>query len=176
MEGKKNLFGSLSNKQRSRKLPTKIDLTAMVSVSFLLIVFFMVNAEMSKPQSMNFGLPNNCGGYSGCGGERRITTLLLDENNKIIFFHGLLSTPIEAPKTFNYGKDGIRKKLLLMNNEIKKLTGDSMRGTTVIIKPSKKSNYGNLVDILDEMAITNIKSYAVVNDFTAEEYKLLASR
>ena len=43
----------------------------------------------------------------------------------------------------------------------------------VIIKPSKKSNYRNLVDVLDEMAITNIPTYAIVNEYSPEETKLL---
>jgi hypothetical protein len=31
-----------------------------------------------------------------------------------------------------------------------------------------------LVAILDEMAITNIETYAIINDFSPEEVKLLA--
>jgi biopolymer transport protein ExbD len=46
----------------------------------------------------------------------------------------------------------------------------------VIIKPSKNSNYGNLVDILDEMKITGIKSYSILDEFTPEESKLLAKK
>jgi biopolymer transport protein ExbD len=172
---------TIKDKPRSRKLNPKIDLSAMVSVSFLLIVFFMVNAEMSKPQVMNLGLPTCREGneleYINCGpDERRVITLLLDDNNKIIFYHGLLSYPIESPKILAYGKEGIRKKLMPMNDEILKVTGDINRKAIVIIKPSRKSNYGNLVDILDEMAITNINTYAIVNEFTPEESKLLASR
>jgi hypothetical protein len=36
----------------------------------------------------------------------------------------------------------------------------------VIIKPSKKSNYKK-VDILDEMAISDVPTYTIVNDFSA---------
>ncbi|MEO8532370.1 MAG: hypothetical protein ABI441_01400 [Flavobacterium sp.] len=54
--------------------------------------------------------------------------------------------------------------------------GRSGRGVIVIIKPSKKSNFKNLVDILDEMTITRIDTYAIVNDFTPEESKLLAEK
>ena len=46
-------------------------------------------------------------------------------------------------------------------------------GLIVIIKPSKKSTYRNIVDILDEMAITDVPTYAIVNDFTPEEKKLI---
>jgi len=46
----------------------------------------------------------------------------------------------------------------------------------VIIKPSKKSNYRNMVDILDEMAIVDVPTYAIVNDFTPDEQKLLEGK
>ncbi|WP_414656162.1 hypothetical protein [Flavobacterium sp.] len=54
-----------------------------------------------------------------------------------------------------------------------KQLGKPGRGISVIIKPTKKSNYGNLVDILDELEIANIDSYAIVPEFTPEETKLL---
>ena len=46
----------------------------------------------------------------------------------------------------------------------------------VIIKPSKKSNYRNLVDVLDEMAIVDVPTYAIVNEYTPEEQKLLEGK
>jgi biopolymer transport protein ExbD len=78
-----------------------------------------------------------------------------------------------------YGKDGIREELLERNKSVLEYSSNirkPARGVTVIIKPSKKANYKNLVDILDEMAIAKIETYAIVNDFTPEESKLLAAR
>ena len=48
--------------------------------------------------------------------------------------------------------------------------------TPVIIKPGKKSNYRNLVDILDEMAIVGVPTNAIVNDITPEELKLIGDK
>ena len=62
MSESNNDFGRL-NKPRSKKLHPKVDLTAMISISFLLIIFFMVTIELAKPKSMSLGLPN-----TGCGG------------------------------------------------------------------------------------------------------------
>lgn len=171
-------------KPRSKKLRPRVDLTAMISISFLLIMFFMVNTELSRPQAMDLGLPDygGCGGNVGCGADfRRTITLLLDDNNKVISYRGLLEVPEDAPKTSGYGKDGIRKELLSMNEKVKGYMLERSYfkhndGAVVIIKPSKKSNYGNLVDILDEMAINRIPTYAIVNDFTPDEMKLLASK
>lgn len=177
-----NEFRLIKSKPRSKKLGHRVDLTAMVSVSFLLIVFFMVTVELSKPKTLELGMADDGGcGPTGiiCGRSvDRTITLLLDDNNTIISYLGLIEVPSEKPKTLHYGKDGIRKELMAKNYAIKNSDLQYSRrnnGLIVIIKPSKKCNYGNLVDILDEMNITNITTYAIVNDFTPEELNLLAS-
>ena len=177
MSESNNDFGRL-NKPRSKKLNAKVDLTAMISISFLLIIFFMVTIELAKPKSISLGLPDT-GGDITCGiscGPRpdRVITILLDDNNKIITYQGLLEYPDDKPKTLSYGKEGIRKELLTKNKMIPEQLGDRDRGAIVIIKPSKNSNFGNLVSILDEMAITNIQTYNIVNYFTPGENNLLA--
>nr|WP_262902698.1 biopolymer transporter ExbD [Flavobacterium hibisci] len=168
----------INRKVRSRKLTTSVDLTAMVSISFLLIIFFMVAGELRKPKMMDLGVPDCIDEWSGgCYrvDELRVLTLLLDDNNKMISYMGLIHSPVQNPKQIDYGKNGIRKELIAINKKIHQYTDSTEKGVIVIIKPSKKSNYGNLVDILDEMNITGINSYAIVNDFTPEETKLLAS-
>jgi len=171
---------NLPQKVRSRRLNSRVDLTAMVSVSFLLIIFFMVTIELRKNKAMALSLPDydsrTCGWRAGCG-ENRSYTILLGDDNKLVSYMGLLEIPKVAPKKFGYGKDGIREELLKQNKNMLNYSaqlGRPGRGMVVIIKPSKKSNFKNLVDILDEMAIADISTYAIVNDFTPEESKLLA--
>ena len=141
----------------------------------------MVTRELAKPKIMELNFPDDCGtrcGSIGCGGENRTMTILLGSDNKIVTYSGMLEIPIDPPKDFKYGKEGIRKELFRKNKEVldySAATGRNGRGIIVIIKPSKNSNYGNLVDILDEMKITNISSYTVVNGFTPNELKLLAA-
>lgn len=170
---------NLPVKVRSKKLKTGVDLTAMVSVSFLLIIFFMVAAELRKPKLMDLSLPNYDADILrwGCGAglQNRTLTVLLDDKNKIITYFGLLGFSNESPKKLEYGREGIRKELVTKTKLILEYTGDYSKSIIVIIKPSKKSNYGNLVDILDEMAISKIATYVIVNNFTSEEAKLLAS-
>ncbi|OIV40868.1 ExbD/TolR family protein [Flavobacterium johnsoniae] len=170
---------NLPKKVRSRKLSSRVDLTAMVSVSFLLIIFFMVVGELSKPKNLNLDFPDN--GCCDCRpyySENRSVTILLGDNNKIISYTGLLDLPIIPPKETSYGKEGIRQELIKRNKSVLEYSaalGKPGRGISVIIKPSKKSTYGNLIDILDEMKITGINSYSIVPEFTPKETKLLAS-
>lgn len=164
-----------SKKVRSKKQNSKVDLTAMVDLAFLLITFFMLTTTLSKPQSMSLGLPDKDDEVDTQVkvDENRTLTILMGENNKIKIFRGLLASPKLAPKTVIYGKEGLRKDLLEQKQAVLNYTGTKDKGMIVIIKPSKKSNYRNLVDVLDEMAITNIPTYAIVNEYSPEETKLL---
>ncbi|MBY0487837.1 MAG: biopolymer transporter ExbD [Flavobacteriaceae bacterium] len=167
-------------KVRSKKQNSKVDLTAMVDLAFLLITFFMLTTSLSKPQSMSLAMPAKDKPNDPVPpkplpvDQRRTVTLILGENNKIKWYHGLLDAPEVggSPQDVGYGKDGLRKVLLEKVKSVPLVTGDSNKGLIVIIKPTKKSNYRNLVDVLDEMAICDVKVYAIVNDFSPEEKKL----
>jgi biopolymer transport protein ExbD len=169
-------------KVRSKKSNSKVDLTAMVDLAFLLITFFMLTTTLSNPQSMSLGLPDKEDKPDPKNqvkvDENRTMTVLLGDNDKIVRYVGLLATPVSggAPKDFTYGKDGIRKELLSRKKLVLEYTGNKDKGMIVIIKPSKKSTYRNLVDILDEMAIADVPTYAIVNEYTPEEKKLLEGK
>ena len=107
-------------------------------------------------------------------GENRSLTLLLGDNDEIISYSGFLALPMESPKALKYGKESIRRELLNKNQQMQGYTGDPKKGIIVIIKPGEKSNFGNLVAILDEMKIAKISTYAVLDNLTPEESKLLA--
>ena len=172
--------GGKGGKVRSKKSNAKVDLTAMVDLAFLLITFFMLTTSLSKPQSMNLGLPDKEDKDSLDKpmnvDERRTLTIVMGENNAIQWYMGLFDTPIAGPKADSYGKNGIRKELLKQVIAVPQITGDPKKGLIVIIKPTKKSSYRNLVDILDEMAICGVEVYAIVNDITPAELKLVTPK
>jgi biopolymer transport protein ExbD len=177
--------GGKDKKVRSKKQNSKVDLTAMVDLAFLLITFFMLTTTLSKPKAMELGLPDkekpNEKNQDIKVDENRTMTIMLGDNNKLVRYVGLLATPVAggAPKEFTYGKEGIRKELLERKASVLAYStakGKPKNGMIVIIKPSKKSNYRNLIDILDEMGIVEVPTYAIVNEFSPEETKLLEGK
>ena len=165
-------------KVRSKKSGAKVDLTAMVDLAFLLITFFMLTTSLSKPQSMDLGLPDkeDTGPKTDIKvDQKRTMTIILGDNSQLKWFHGLIESPEPngAPQSSTYGKEGIRKELLKRVVSVPQVTGDKEKGLIVIIKPTKKATYRNLVDILDEMAICKVPTYAIVNDILPAEQKLV---
>ena len=106
----------------------------------------------------------------------RSMTILMGKDNTILWYLGLFDSPLVPPTEAAYGKEGIRQALLQRIAAVKSVYGDSRdKGLIVIIKPSDKTHYKNLVDILDEMAITNVQLYAI-GDISEPEIKLLEEK
>lgn len=167
---------SKGKKVRSKKQDAGVDLTAMVDLAFLLITFFMLTTSLSKPQSMNLAMPDKNKEQIDEPvldvPDDRTLTILLGEKNKMVWYYGLPKTPIEGPTVVGYGKNGIRKELLAKTKSVVAKYGDPKKGLIVLVKASKKSTYRNLVDILDEIAITKVPTYAIV-DITPEDKAML---
>ena len=147
--------GDGSGKKRSKKVSTKIDMTPMVDLAFLLITFFMLTTTFSKPQTMEVNMPDkNKENKEAPVKASHAITIILGENDKVYWFQGEEeSTP--TVEVTDYSAEGIRKVLFKKNKEI----GSKF---VVVIKAMQKSKYKNMVDILDEMTITNTQRYAIV--------------
>ena len=166
--------GKKGGKIRTKKVSTRVDLTAMVDLAFLLITFFMLTTTLSKPQAMDLAMPDKekIDQQELTVADTRTMTILLGSDNRLEWYMGMVDKPLTSPTVDGYGKNGIRKALLEKLKEVIASTGDPKKGLIVIIKPSAQSNYRNLVDILDEMKISNVQTYAIV-DISDPEIGLL---
>jgi len=152
-------------KVRSKKSSTRVDLTAMVDLAFLLITFFMLTTTLLKPKAMDLAMPDKDDQKTQMPvPASRTMTILLGSSNKIEWYMG--EPGKSAPTVDNFGKTGLRKALLDNYDKVKKESGG--KEMIVLIKPSDKSNYGNMVNALDELNITNIQIHAIV-DITQPE-------
>ena len=140
-------------KVRSKKMSTKIDMTPMVDLAFLLLTFFMLATTFIKPQVMNLTMPKKTTEATDqpLVNEKRVLNIILEENNNILWYMGLSDAEI---KETDYSASGIREVLQTNNQSIEKLV--------VLIKPDITSTYENLVDILDELEICGVSRYALV--------------
>jgi biopolymer transport protein ExbD len=150
-------------KVRVKKSSTKIDMTPMVDLAFLLLTFFILTTTFNKPKTMEVNMPDKVIDEKEQTkiNEKDILNLVLSENDKIYWYIGL-TPPVTQT---NYSSSGVRKLLLEQNRANPKLM--------VLIKPEDKSRYENMVNILDEMDITKTKRYAIV-EYTPDDKTIIS--
>jgi biopolymer transport protein ExbD len=102
-------------KKRAKRSSTKIDMTPMVDLAFLLLTFFMLTTTFSKPNAMEINMPLKDPTVEPPKiAESTVMTVILSENNKIYYYYGITDPKVEQT---NFGPDGIRKVLLKRNKK-----------------------------------------------------------
>ena len=152
--------------KKSKKLSTRVDLTPMVDLGFLLITFFIFTTTMSQPTAMRLFLPKDTDKPEEQNKVKAsgALTLLLGKNDVVYYYEGELAPDASNFKTSTF-KD-IRD--VIINKKQSTDTSDFV----VVIKPDAESTYKNAVDALDEMTINGVKRYALV-DITPVENQLI---
>ncbi|MDB5272613.1 MAG: biopolymer transporter ExbD [Chitinophagaceae bacterium] len=156
--------GKGSGKKRT-KSSTRVDMTPMVDLAFLLITFFMLTTTLSKQQIMQLNMPDKNENKKDRPEvkESQALTLILGENDKVFWYTTKEGVPDFHETNFN-PNGGIRQVLLDKNKHVQDLV--------VVIKAQDKSKYINVVDIIDEMHITKTERYALV-EITKEDDQLV---
>ncbi len=150
-------------KVRAKKQSTKIDMTPMVDLAFLLLTFFILTTTFNKPKTMEVNMPDKVKDEKEQTkiNEKDILNLILSENDKIYWYIGL-TPPVNQT---DYSKNGVRKVLLEQTRANPKMM--------VLIKPENESRYENMVNILDEMNITNVQRFAIV-EYTDDDKTIVS--
>ena len=154
--------------KKAKKLSTRVDLTPMVDLGFLLITFFVFTTTMSEPAALRLYLPKDTEKPEEQNKVKNsgALTVLINKDNHVFYYEGELLPDGSNFKSTNF-KD-VRDVIL----EKKKNTKPD--DFVVIIKNGPESTYKNTVDMLDEMAIGEVKRYALV-DITPQDMQFVAA-
>jgi biopolymer transport protein ExbD len=150
---------------RGNKRSTRVDLTPMVDLGFILITFFVFTAALTNAKAMNLLLPNDAHkNINDPVCESCALTFILDANNRLYYYEG---NEINAVyKTSNYSASGIRQLILDKRKQVMQKTGKDRM--VLLVKPSAASSFKNLIDVVDECNISLVKRY-YIDEITIDE-------
>jgi len=173
--------------KKAKKLSTRVDMTPMVDLGFLLITFFIFTSTMSTPTTMALNMPKdekdpNKQNEAKASGA---LSIFLGKNDAVYYYEGELAPDGSNFKVSNF-KDIrdviINKRKAVMASHVHDAQCEEIRARNngdpnscrdrdfvVVIKPDKDATYKNTVDMLDEMTINGVKRYALVDIAPAEE-------
>jgi biopolymer transport protein ExbD len=145
-----------------------IDMTPMVDLGFLLITFFMLATTMSKPKTMEIIKPAKDDKNNKDVPKvnvQRVQSVLLGENDKVYFYRQAAENDPNKSLTVDsadFSAAGVRAYIKNRQNEVAQAFG-TKDTLVVLIKGMPKANYKNFVDIIDEMRITGVRQYAIID-------------
>jgi biopolymer transport protein ExbD len=151
---------------RSKKMSTRVDLTAMVDLGFLLITFFMLATTFNKPKAMEVNKPAKDDNMEKPPEVKmsKTYTVLIGNNDKAYCYVASETDPNVTVDSTDFSRTGFRENLRARQKAVAQMWG-SPDELFVLIKPLPKSNFRNVVNVLDEMAINGVKKYAIIDDF-----------
>ncbi len=176
--------------KKAKKLSTRVDMTPMVDLGFLLITFFVFTATMSTPTTLDLNMPKDVKDVKEQTEvkESSVLSLMLGKNDIIYYYEGKLLEDGSNFKTTTF--KGVRDLIINKKKEVisryvrdpeceakaksegKPISNCADKDFVVIIKPSPEATYKNTVDILDEMTINQVRTYAMVKIFD-QEFELI---
>lgn len=182
--------GGKHQKKKAKKGNVHLDMTPMVDLAFLLLTFFILATSLSKPKTMEIIYPKETDikDEKTKVDDALATTVLVGEEDEHVFYYtGVFKPDSTVLIHTDYSKDGIRKVLLDRNKRINdqvtalkeqltnkvindttyqvaysKIVGDSL-APFVIVKTIPTSKFRNVVNVMDELNITNIKKRAIID-------------
>jgi len=155
--------------KKGKKLSTRIDLTPMVDLGFLLITFFIFTTTMSQPTAFKLNLPKEADKPQD---DTKIKntgalTVLLGKDDNVFYYEGILD-----PAGKNFKSSSLKTiRDVIINKKI----GTSDKDFFVVIKPNDECTYKDVINVLDEMAINVVKRYALVDISDGENQLILAT-
>jgi biopolymer transport protein ExbD len=184
-------------KKRAKKLSTRIDMTPMVDLGFLLLTFFMLTTTFSQPKVIELTPPIKSDVKTKVQDTLSLT-LVLDKDAIVYYYNGQLKLSTDSNNIMqtDFSDAGLRKLLLDRNhfvlNNIKPLESEhnnhKIPDTTygrlkdiaegnkyalfVIIKTDSITKYINVVNALDEMNICNVGKYSLI-DASPDDIKMI---
>ncbi|WP_109695183.1 ExbD/TolR family protein [Chitinophaga deserti] len=164
--------GIRKGRRHGAKHSTRVDMTPMVDLGFLLITFFMLTTTLTEPKALPLIMPAD--GEPVAVAVSKSMTLLVRCNRTVSWYEGLGDDPAAPPdirhSTFS-ASDGIGNVIRARQRAVAAKYGDPEE-LIVLIKAEKGASYGNVVDALDEMKINRVARYSLA-DITPQEEKLL---
>ncbi len=191
--------GGKHQKKRAKKLSTRIDMTPMVDLGFLLLTFFMLTTTFSQPKIIELTPPVKDNLHPTRVQDSLSLTVVLGKSDTVYYYNGQLKLATDSNNIMqtDLSDNGLRKIILgrnyLVLNSIKDIqaqhNANKIPDTTynrlldkaesnknaifVIIKTDSIAKYINVVRALDEMNICNVGKYSLI-DANEDDMKMIA--
>jgi biopolymer transport protein ExbD len=142
--------GKLSKRKKKKRIGFALDMTPLVDITFLLLTFFMFTTTMAAPQVMEMSIPPE-GDVQIKVNEKELLTIRVRDDGKIFW------------NMANDDPQSLQLKDMRKIAETENLRPEVENKLITVLKVSENASYGELVSILDELNLAEVKIIDVIS-------------
>lgn len=131
--------------RKRKRVGIRVDMTPMVDVAFLLLIFFMVTTVFRRPLAMEMNLP-----------EPGATVKIKESNVMTVYINE------DGTMTYDVGKRGLQPLTWDDLRETLVLENDYNPDLVVLVKVDRKAKYDNMVNMLDTLDEARLNRFSIV--------------
>lgn len=135
------------HRRPKRRIGVRIDMTPMVDVAFLLLIFFMVTTVFRKPQALEINLPPNKEQTAQIAASNVLQLDVLSEE-RMFWKRGQKEDPWQ------------RTTVSGLTDILKPLKGNDK--IVVLIKIDRNAKFNSMVSIIDQLDIANLGRFSIL--------------
>jgi biopolymer transport protein ExbD len=159
--------GKSSKRKKKKRVGFHLDMTPLVDITFLLLTFFMFTTTMAQPQVMEMSIPPEVEADVEVKASQ-LMTFFVDNDNSIYLEMGMDEIePVELKDVRGIAEE---RNIEMAQN------ADTRNKLITSLRVAKNADYGEIVNILDELNLAEIKITEETSKFTNEETGESATR
>ncbi len=140
-------------KGKGKRISVAIDMTPMVDVAFLLLIFFMSTTQFKPPEEVSVMLPTSSSDLKVP--ETGVIVVTVTKEGK--FFIGDETGKAEEIARESLGEMVVRERI-------------KNQAARVLVKGDKETEFGLIADVMDIMQATNTNRFNLMTELRTVEY------
>ena len=143
--GGKKKKGGLSGRRPKRRVGVRIDMTPMVDVAFLLLIFFMVTTVFRTPKALEINLPPKDAKVDVA--ESKTLTIRILADGRLYWKRGAQTNPF------------VRSDVSRIHDVLSPFNGQNE--LIVVVKIDRETEFENMVNALDELHAAKLTRFSI---------------
>ncbi len=156
----------MANIKKKRRIAIRIDMTPMVDIAFLLLIFYMSTTQFKPPEAKSVRLPSSHSQIQLPEKDKIVVTVTPDDSVFVDYIERV-EKEVEGRTISTLERVYVETTPEAVGNEINKIRAHNLRAL-VVIKADKDVKYGTMEKIMNTMVESNLARFQIVTELKSE--------
>jgi biopolymer transport protein ExbD len=152
--------------KKKRRIAIRIDMTPMVDIAFLLLIFYMATTQFKPPEAKEVTLPSSHSQIE-LPSKDKIVVTVTSEDSIFVDYVQRVEKEVEGRMVSTLERYYQETSVQNVGNEINAIRAKNLNAL-VIIKADRNASFGTMQKIMDTMVESNLARFQIITELESE--------